>query len=148
MRHQERSADPPDWLDDLWADGGLAMDLRRQRVVWWDLPAGQDLARFRLVHALMARTWPGWEIAWAYHQMVDLKAAVGDEGSLERYRLVADPFDGPVPLEPANDPVGHWWAHRGFTQLLTVRRGGRRHRPLRQLAPAPGLVGARAPSAG
>lgn len=54
---------PADWLDDVWAEGGAVMDLRTQKLRWFD--SAFEGMRPRLAGHLLERTWPGWKSIWA-----------------------------------------------------------------------------------
>lgn len=79
VREQERVDDQADggWIDEVWSQGGLTMEPERRRLVWYDMYGRQDLRRRRVVAELLARTWPGWTVEWAYRGQSDLAAAAG-----------------------------------------------------------------------
>ncbi|MGW0520637.1 hypothetical protein [Crossiella sp. NPDC003009] len=65
-----------EWLDQRWGEGGLLLDLRRRVVLFfsWHL---RELPLRAAVFAVLARTWPGWQVRWAYRGMAELRGWVG-----------------------------------------------------------------------
>lgn len=106
-----------DWLDDAWTEGGLAMDLKRRSLLWFDNLTAGDLPWERLVTDLLSRSWPGWRVSWARRGVFDIAAAAGvDLGPhATTLRLVGDP----VYLTPLRVVAGEFVAvlmhsHRAF----------------------------------
>ncbi|MGQ0575538.1 MAG: hypothetical protein ACT4RN_15240 [Pseudonocardia sp.] len=79
VRRQEFVGDDPDggWLDELWACGGLTVDLDRHGLVWFDIPADNEPRRRRVILALLDRTWPGWTVQYAVRGLGDVAEAAG-----------------------------------------------------------------------
>lgn len=129
---QERVDDRADggWLDEVWSQGGLTMDLEQRRLVWYDMPAGLDLVRRRVVAALLARTWAGWTVEWAYEGIRDLAAAAGVPPERVRNPDIVDLIIARAPREVAlrEDPPGskRWSPVEGEPEyhLVTVAGGG------------------------
>jgi hypothetical protein len=78
VRQQEPVGDQPNggWLDEVWACGGLTVDLDRRRLVWFDLPT-QDHPRRRVILDVLARTWPGWNVRHTARGLGDIAEAAG-----------------------------------------------------------------------
>ncbi|MEW4371733.1 hypothetical protein [Paenibacillus kandeliae] len=69
---------PNDWMNDIWAEGGVVMDIDRQHVLFF---GGEDILydiqlRNYFIR-LMAIPWQGWSIAWAEEGIADLAQYVG-----------------------------------------------------------------------
>ncbi|WP_152628243.1 hypothetical protein [Streptacidiphilus neutrinimicus] len=63
------------WLDDLWCEGAALVDHDRRVLLWY---AFQDSwADHRAVRAVLARTWPGWDVRFAHDGMGDLTHHLG-----------------------------------------------------------------------
>ncbi|GAB2519795.1 hypothetical protein [Nocardia heshunensis] len=82
----QRLCDPAtDWLDDVWCEGGAVVDLTRRELVYFgDQLLEESVPHKRIYAALLARTWPGWRIRWAYDGIGDLAAAAGVDRSVVR----------------------------------------------------------------
>ncbi|GAA2160491.1 hypothetical protein [Actinomadura napierensis] len=82
---QHRCDDPErDWLDDVWAEGGAVVDRTSRRLVFYGDQLMLDLPCKRAFLALLAETWPGWTVRWAYDGIGDLAAAAGRDRSTVR----------------------------------------------------------------
>lgn len=67
-----------DWLDDVWAEGGVMMDMDRKHVLFYggeDILYDMQLRNYFI--KLMAIPWRGWSIAWAEEGIADLAQYVG-----------------------------------------------------------------------
>jgi hypothetical protein len=63
------------WLGD---EGGAVVDHRERRLIFYgDMNLTLELATKRVFMQLLASTWPGWNIDWAYDAIGDLAAHVG-----------------------------------------------------------------------
>lgn len=51
------------WLDDVWGEGGLVLDLTNRMLVWFDVPF--EALNPRVANYLIERTWTGWTAIWA-----------------------------------------------------------------------------------
>lgn len=111
---REPLADPRDWLDEVWGEGGAVIDHDRRDLLWF---GGEDLIYelpLRRAHlALMRRVWPGWTVRWAAGGMLELGAALGAEPARI---LTGGDFDETFWPEGERGPPD---------TLVTVRRGGR-----------------------
>lgn len=114
------------WLDDVWAEGGLVMDLPARRLTWFGNDLVEDLATRRAAFALLAQTWSGWSLEWAYDGLGDLAASVGVDRAVVRVLDLEELTYGPAEDDeverlvrsPEEDlPVNR----QGSYQLLTVR---------------------------
>lgn len=117
-----------EWLDDVWAEGGLVVDTVERRLVWYGNDTMVELPRRRVFSQLLAETWPGWRIDWAYDGLGDIAAYVGVERAVVRNVDVEEltrPPSTPYDLDDlvlADDvpvPVNV----QGSYALLTVRTG-------------------------
>lgn len=102
------------WLDTVWCEGAALIHVDGKRLVWY---GGEDIkydVQLRRAHgALMARTWPDWQLAWAHEGIL----SIADALDLPRARFRAGE-DGEVrPFHKSGDPA--------FDSLaITVRRPG------------------------
>lgn len=74
----QRRVDETEWLDDVWAEGGVVLDLEKKKLLFYggeDLH--YDLPLRQLFLKLMRQVWDGWEINWAHEGIVDLASYVG-----------------------------------------------------------------------
>ncbi|HYL45046.1 MAG TPA: hypothetical protein VEU97_16815 [Ktedonobacteraceae bacterium] len=76
-------------LDNIWAEGGVLMDVDAHRALFWggDAIALQPYLRRPLLAAL-SLLWPGWSIDWALFGVADLARNIGWEIS----RVLDDEF--------------------------------------------------------
>jgi hypothetical protein len=78
IRAQRGEADGAHWLDDVWAEGGAIVD-HDQRVFLFF--GGEDLQydvrERRVMLALMAHPWRGWQVRWAHEGIADLADHAG-----------------------------------------------------------------------
>lgn len=69
---KEVPKDERGWLDDVWAEGGVLVDLQAKHLLLWggeDLKFGIPDRRFYL--GLLAQTWQGWKVQWAMNGIFD-----------------------------------------------------------------------------
>ncbi|WP_433479407.1 hypothetical protein ACQPZP_21610 [Spirillospora sp. CA-142024] len=112
---QHRCDDPSrDWLDDAWAEGGAVVDHTARNLVFYGGQLLLELPCKRVFLALLALTWPGWTVRWAYDGIGDLAAAAGVARSVVRR---PDEEERVMPGETETDL--EWEVH-----LLTVRAAG------------------------
>jgi hypothetical protein len=83
------------WLDDVWGEGGLVVDTVARRLLWYGNDMICDLPERRAYFRLLAATWTGWRVDWAYDGIGDLAAYVGVDRTvvraLDMTRLTAAP---------------------------------------------------------
>jgi hypothetical protein len=100
------------WLDDVWCEGAALVDHDRQLLLWF-VNMGDEWAERAAHRAILARTWPGWEIRWAHDGTGDLLVQLG----LDR-RLLREP--------PATQKAQGYWAppegDEAISLLMTVRQ--------------------------
>ncbi|MDL4812945.1 hypothetical protein [Actinomadura opuntiae] len=112
---QHRCDDPErDWLDDAWAEGGAVIDSTSRRLVFYGDQLMLELPCKRAFLALLAETWPGWTVRWAYDGIGDLAAAAGVDRSAVR---APDEDERFLPEETVTDLDDE-------VHLLTVRASG------------------------
>lgn len=85
IRAQEvMRSDRSGWMDNDWCEGGALIDLDRHvALVFW---LRSDPAERAAALAVLARTWPGWRVDWAYGGLADLAEYVGVDPETVRYR--------------------------------------------------------------
>ena len=103
-----------DWLDEIWAEGGVVLDLDARHVLFF---GGEDVlfdVPLRRVHlSLMRALWPGWTVQWAHGHIAELASYVGRDGE-DLLDMDVDPSWVPELKEPAE---------RGWiSSLISVRR--------------------------
>ena len=70
-RHDPSNA--REWLDDIWAEGMLVLDLPQRLLFWFD----SDGMCPRLAAYLIERTWDGWKAVWAPEGMRGMLHVLG-----------------------------------------------------------------------
>jgi hypothetical protein len=64
------------WLDDVWCEGAALVDHDR-RILLWFSDAVCDWDEWTAAQAVLARTWPGWDVRWAHDGLGDLHVHLG-----------------------------------------------------------------------
>lgn len=64
------------WLGDVWCEGAALVDHDRHLLLWF-ADQGDEWAERAAHRAILARTWPGWEVRWAHDGLGDLVVALG-----------------------------------------------------------------------
>lgn len=72
-----------DWLDDVWCEGAALVDHDARQLLLFTIHLDGFAHRTALL-AVLARTWPGWEIRWAYDGLEDIAAHVGVDRAVVR----------------------------------------------------------------
>jgi hypothetical protein len=136
----QAACDPADgWLDDVWSEGGAVIDTVDRRLVWYGNDLMSELPSRRAYERVLAETWPGWRVEWAYDGIGDLAAHVGVDVRVVR-NLGADRQNEPVrvayeldelvvrdadPSDGSDDAAAELPANQqGTYQLVTVRTAG------------------------
>jgi hypothetical protein len=101
------------WLDDTWAEGGAVVDHVVRHLIFYGNDVLLEIPIKRAFVALLSRTWPGWQVSWAYDGIGDLAAHVGVDRRIVRSPN-ADERRMPERVEEDLD----WPVH-----LVTVRSG-------------------------
>jgi hypothetical protein len=103
-------AGPGDWMDDIACEAAAVVDHDRRVLLLftWHLETYEER---RTLFAVLARTWPGWEVRWAYDGLEDVVAHVGVERESVRSELGARP-GGPLHAAAPDEP--------DFTIAVTV----------------------------
>jgi hypothetical protein len=115
---QLRPVDPVEgWLDDVWAEGAAVIDHDQQVLLWF---GGQDLVYDlplrKAVVALLAHTWPGWEVRWAQGHIEAIARYLGVPLDRVRTEACGDPDAFCI---QEDDPEWN-------DVLVTVRKGSER----------------------
>ncbi|MFJ3103517.1 hypothetical protein [Streptomyces sp. NPDC086835] len=130
-------AGPGDWMDDIACEAAAVVDHDRRVLLLftWHLETYEER---RTLFAVLARTWPGWEVRWAYDGLEDVVAHVGVERESVRSELGSRP-GGPLHAAAPDEP--------DFTIAVTVtyRDGPQAHAVFGEnvsdvLAHGPGVV--------
>jgi hypothetical protein len=64
------------WTDELWADGGLVLDLVERRLLFFGEELMTTMNERRAMFEVLAVLWPGYSITWAYGATAELAAYV------------------------------------------------------------------------
>ncbi|MFD7876896.1 hypothetical protein ACFV5G_22785 [Streptomyces sp. NPDC059766] len=64
-----------EWLDDVWCEGAALVDHDRRILLWFAF--ADDWADHIAARAVLARTWPGWDVRFAHDGMGDLTHHLG-----------------------------------------------------------------------
>jgi hypothetical protein len=105
IREQEKT---DQWFDDIWCEAAALVDQPHKILLFFTIHSEHYAHRAALL-ATLARTWPGWEIRWAYDGIADLVAYLG----LDRAEVHTDAHTVLEP-DPARDDE--------FDQLVSVTR--------------------------
>lgn len=65
------------WTDELWADGGLVLDLAERKLLFFGEELMATMNERRAIFELLAIMWPGYSISWAYDATAEIAAYVG-----------------------------------------------------------------------
>lgn len=80
------------WLDDVWSEGGVLIDVD-ERVLLLDAGYVEGAADAEMLRGVFARTWSGWRVRWAIDGIGELRRYVGETDPPD---FEADPV--PIPL--------------------------------------------------
>ena len=65
------------WTDELWADGGLVLDLAERTLLFFGEELMATMNERRAIFEVLAIMWPGYSISWAYDATAEIAAYVG-----------------------------------------------------------------------
>lgn len=65
------------WTDELWAGGGLVLDLIECKLLFFGEELMASMNERRAIFEVLALIWPGFSISWAYDGTAELAAYVG-----------------------------------------------------------------------
>jgi hypothetical protein len=106
------------WLDDVWCEGGAAVDFARCRLTFFGGSEFLHELNYRRAYfALLEQTWPGWSARWAYDGLADVAACVGVDATTIRIPPDPSTLDTSPTLVPATDED----TDTGYWALLTAR---------------------------
>lgn len=91
-------ADPASWLDDVWCEAAVVLDLDARHLTWFAWGG----MRPRVFRTLLERTWPGWTVVWSPEGMGGIHAIVGLRGA------AAPPPDGSLDPEDTDTYLRPW----------------------------------------
>lgn len=84
------------WRTEIWCEGAALIDHDRRSLLLYTWHV-DDLADQLAALAVLERTWPGWEVHWAYNGVAEVVAASGQDPALVRdtseYVGILDPFE-------------------------------------------------------
>ncbi len=64
------------WTDELWADGGLVLDLIERKLLFFGEELMASMNERRAMFQALALMWPGFSVSWAYDGTAELAAYV------------------------------------------------------------------------
>jgi hypothetical protein len=100
------------WTDPVSADGGVLVDLDRRRLLFFGEELASSMDERRAIFDVLPRTWPGYEVGWAYGGTDEIVDYVGAERHWKRGR------DG-IKIER----VGHYADMSHLVSVETPDRG-------------------------
>lgn len=104
------------WLDQIWAEGGVVMDVdHRMLLLWGGDHLLHDIPLRRVYLELLQEVWAGWTVHWAYNGVFDLV----DYLELPR-SLVESDFDWSLIDRPAvfaRPKAGEWGVSVGSVRF-------------------------------
>ncbi|MFF3559440.1 hypothetical protein ACFYXS_05290 [Streptomyces sp. NPDC002574] len=125
-----------EWLDDVWCEGAALVDHDRRILLWFADCGGW--ADHLAACAVVARTWPGWDLRFAYDGMGALTHHLGLGRDLTREPGWFETF------EPAGFADTEYPNPSSVVSLRlpdgSVRAWGSDWEPIEQLASGPGLI--------
>lgn len=65
------------WTDELWADGGLVLDLNNRRLLFFGEELMCSMNERRAIFEVLAIVWQGFSISWAFDGRGEIAAYVG-----------------------------------------------------------------------
>ncbi|MFJ8057875.1 hypothetical protein [Streptomyces sp. NPDC096142] len=124
------------WLDDVWCEGAALVDHDR-RVLLWFAHVG-DWADHLAVRAVLALTWPGWDVRFAHDGLGDLTHHLGLGRDLTRSPCWFEIF------EPVGFPYTEYAESSSVVSVRlpdgSVRAWGSDWEPVENLAGGPGVI--------
>ncbi len=125
-----------EWLDDVWCEGAALVDHDRRVLLWFaDVGSWADHLAAR---AVLARTWPGWDVRFAHDGLGDLTHHLGIGRDLTRSPGWFETF------EPSGFPYTEYAEPSSVVSLRlpdgSVRAWGSDWEPIDHLAGGPGLL--------
>jgi hypothetical protein len=72
---RQRPIDEDGWLDEVWAEGGVVLDMDHSVLLFWgEEDISMDIPLRRLYLALLQEVWKGWTVDWAFDGVFDMVA--------------------------------------------------------------------------
>jgi hypothetical protein len=103
LQQRRVETDENGWLNDVWAEGGVLIDVARKVVlVWGGEDIYIDIPLQRLYLDLMRETWVGWEVRWAREEIFEQAAYVGVDRALVTSSLPISPHMLPDAVKDAS----------------------------------------------
>lgn len=75
-RYVRAQQDGEFWTDELWADGGLVLDLVERRLLFFGEDLMSTMNERRAMFEVLPHLWPGYSISWAYDATAEIAAYV------------------------------------------------------------------------
>ncbi|MFF2518226.1 hypothetical protein [Streptomyces sp. NPDC058086] len=125
-----------EWLDDVWCEGAALVDHDRRILLWFAPTDGWD--DHSAARAVLARTWPGWDVRFAHDGIGDLTHHLGLGRDLTRAPGWFETF------EPSGFADTEYTEPCSVASLRlpdgSVRAWGSDWEPIEHLAAGPGLI--------
>ncbi|RRQ73513.1 hypothetical protein CQW39_29705 [Streptomyces griseofuscus] len=126
-----------EWLDDVWCEGAALVDHDRRIPLRFGF--ADSWADHRATRAVLARTWPGWDVRFAHDGMGDLTRHLGIGRDLTRAPGWFETFE---PVEFAGGESTEPWSVVSLRLPdESVRAWGSAWEPIEHLACGPALIG-------
>ncbi|MFJ4626619.1 hypothetical protein [Streptomyces sp. NPDC088847] len=125
-----------EWLDDVWCEGAALVDHDRRVLLWFAYV--DSWADHLAARAVLARTWPGWDVRFAHDGLGDLTHHLGIGRDLTRSPGWFETF------EPSGFPYTEYAEPSSVVSLRlpdgSVRAWGSDWEPIDHLAGGPRLI--------
>ncbi|MFD5813943.1 hypothetical protein [Streptomyces sp. NPDC127038] len=125
-----------EWLADLWCEGAALVDHDRRILLWFAF--ADSWADHLAARAVLARTWPGWDVRFAHDGLGDLIHHLGLGRDLTRFPGWFETFD-PSGFAATEDSEP-WSVASVRLPDGSVRAWGTDWEPIEHLAAGPGLI--------
>ncbi|MFK0158663.1 hypothetical protein ACIQVK_42170 [Streptomyces sp. NPDC090493] len=125
-----------EWLDDVWCEGAALVDHDRRVLLWFAFVDSWD--DYVAARAVLARTWPGWDVRFAHDGMGDLTHHLGLGRDLTRTPGWFETFE-PSGFQGTEDTTP-WSVVSVRLSDGGVRAWGSCWEPVAHVAGGPGLI--------
>ncbi|MFJ1805624.1 MULTISPECIES: hypothetical protein [unclassified Streptomyces] len=125
-----------EWLDDVWCEGAALVDHDRRILLWFAF--ADSWSDHLAARAVLARTWPGWDVRFAHDGMGDLTHHLGLGRDLTRPPGWFETFEPSWFADTENSEP--WSVVSLRLPDGSVRAWGSGREPIEHVADGPGLI--------
>ncbi|MET8786485.1 hypothetical protein [Streptomyces sp. NPDC004589] len=125
-----------EWLDDVWCEGAALVDHDRRSLLWFAF--ADSWADHVAARAVLARTWPGWDVRFAHDGMGDLTHHLGFGRDLTRSPGWFETFEPSWYADPEDSEP--WSVVSVRLSDGSVCAWGSGREPIEHLTNSPGLI--------